>query len=268
MGDWIRIVAVGTRHVYDRQAESYDTTREASPSVLGPLEKALEGAPGRELVDIGGGTGNYARALREHGWDPLVVDLNAAMLAHAQAKGLRALQADAAALPLPDHSADAAMLVSMLHHVPDWRAALREARRILRPGGRLALMGWSREHMERVTWVRGYFPSMNDWLALDHPSLVDLEGELPGARLLRVEFDDLTDASLSALQRRPELVLDPRWHRQTSYFETLEQRFPAEFQNGMEHLRRDLAAGENPNARIADARAEFGDAAVLAWINP
>lgn len=257
-----------TRHVYDRQAESYDTTRGASPSVLGPLREALEGAPGRELVDIGGGTGNYARALREDGWNPLVVDFNAAMLARAEAKGLRTLRADAAALPLPEESADAAMLVSMLHHVPDWRAALREARRILRRGGRLALMGWSREHMERVTWVRDYFPSMNYWLELDHPSLAQLEGELPGARLLPVEFDDLADASLSALQRRPELVLEPRWHRQTSYFERLEQRFPAELQTGMDQLRRDLAAGENPDARVAAARAEFGDAAVLAWVKP
>lgn len=257
-----------TRHVYDRQAERYDKTRGASPSVLDPLRDALAGAPGRELVDIGGGTGNYAQALREDGWDPLVVDLNAAMLEHAQAKGLRTLQADAAALPLPDEGADAAMLVAMLHHVPDWRAALREARRILRHGGRLALMGWTREHMERVTWVREYFPSMNDWLALDHPSLAELEGELPGARVLRVEFEDLMDASLSALQRRPELVLDPCWHRQTSYFEKLEQRFPAELQTGLARLRRDLDAGENPDARVAAARAAFGDAVVLAWVKP
>ena len=69
---------MSTRHVYDRQAESYDTTRGASPSVLGPLRDALAGAPGRELVDIGGGTGNYAQALREDGWDPVVIDINSA----------------------------------------------------------------------------------------------------------------------------------------------------------------------------------------------
>jgi SAM-dependent methyltransferase len=259
---------MSTRHVYDRQAETYDTTRGASPSVLTPLQDALAGAPGRELVDIGGGTGNYAQALREHGWDPIVVDVNRAMLARARAKGLRTLQADAAALPLPARSADAAMLVAMLHHVPDWRAAVHEARRILRRGGRLALMGWTREHMERVTWVRDYFPSMSDWLALDHPSLSELEAELPGARLLRVEFEDLADASLSALQRRPELLLDPYWHRQTSYFEKLSQRFPAELQAGLARLRRDLDAGKDPNASIAAPRAAFGDAAVLAWIKP
>lgn len=259
---------MSTRHVYDRQAETYDSTRGASPSVLRPLRDALQGAPGHALVDIGGGTGNYARALREDGWDPLVVDLNTAMLARAEAKGLRTLHADAAALPVPDASADAVTMIAMLHHVPDWRAAVGEARRILRPGGRLALMGWTREHMERVTWLREYFPSMSDWLALDHPSLSDLEGELPGARLLRVEFDDLVDGSMSALQRRPALLLDPSWHRQTSYFEKLEQRFPDELRTGLARLRRDLDAGENPDARVAEARAAFGDAAVLAWVKP
>lgn len=257
-----------TRHVYDRQAETYDTTRGASPSALGPLREALAGAPGRALLDIGGGTGNYARALREEGWDPLVIDVNVAMLARARAKGLRTLHADATALPLPDESADAAMLVSMLHHVPDWRAALHEAQRVLRPGGRLALMGWTREHMEHVTWLRDYFPSMDYWLTLDHPSLAELETELPGARLLQVEFKDLKDGSLSALQRQPGLMLDPAWRSQTSYFEKLELRFPEELAAGLARLRTDLDAGENPDARVAAARAEWGDAVVLAWIKP
>lgn len=45
---------------YSRQALTYDNTGAASPSVLGPLQAALKGAPGKRLADIGGGTGNYA----------------------------------------------------------------------------------------------------------------------------------------------------------------------------------------------------------------
>lgn len=259
---------MATRHVYDRQAETYDTTRGASPSVLAPLEDALSGSPGRELLDVGGGTGNYALALQARGWDPLVVDLNPAMLARADVKGLRTLRADAAALPLADGSADAVIMVAMLHHVPDWRAALREARRVLRARGHLALMGWTREHMEQVTWVRDYFPSMNDWLALDHPTLAELTTELPGARTIRVQYRDLDDASLSALQRRPQLVLDARWRRQTSYFEKLQSRFPDELEAGLARLRADLDAGRDPDETVAAARARWGDAAVLAWVKP
>lgn len=102
---------------YSRQAASYDLTRGASPSVLGPLRRALASALGRALADVGGGTGNYAVALAEEGWQPLVVDRSPEMLARAAAKGLATLAGDAIALALPDESFDAAMLVSMLHHV-------------------------------------------------------------------------------------------------------------------------------------------------------
>ena len=115
---------------YSNQARTYDETRAASPSVLGPLREALEGAPGRRLVDIGGGTGNYSRALRDEGWDPIVVDREPGMLERAAAKGLETVQGDAQRLPLPDACADAAMLVSMLHHVEDPAAAIAEAKRV------------------------------------------------------------------------------------------------------------------------------------------
>src|SRR3954471_22436445 len=133
---------------YSNQARTYDETRAASPSVLGPLREALEGAPGRRLADIGGGTGNYSRALRDDdGWDPVVLDREPGMLARAAAKGLETIEADAQRLPLADASVDAAMLVSMLHHVEHPEVALAEARRILRPGGRLALMVFTREDL-------------------------------------------------------------------------------------------------------------------------
>ena len=72
---------------YSRQARTYDLTRAASPSVLAALRSALAGAPGPRLADIGGGTGNYAVALREVGWDPVVIDRSPEMLAHATRKG-------------------------------------------------------------------------------------------------------------------------------------------------------------------------------------
>ena len=80
---------------YSHQARRYDETRSASPSVLRPLRLALEGAPGCRLADIGGGTGNYALALKREGWRPIVVDRSREMLARAAAKRLRVVQADA-----------------------------------------------------------------------------------------------------------------------------------------------------------------------------
>ena len=230
---------------YSNQARTYDETRAASPSVLGPLREALEGAPGRRLVDIGGGTGNYALALKESGWEPLVVDREPAMLARAAAKGLETLEADAQRLPLPDESADAAMLVSMLHHVEDPAAAIAEARRILRPGGRLVLMVFTREDVAGA-WMGDYWPSTRAWTTESHPTLEQLLRLMPGARRIEIVYRDLEDGSLAALGGHPEKLADPRWHRQTSYFERLRRDHPEELRAGLERLDKELAAGTAP----------------------
>ena len=244
---------------YSNQARTYDDTRGASPSVLGPLEEALEGAPGRRLVDIGGGTGNYSRALRDKGWVPLVVDREPAMLARAAAKGLETLRADAQRLPLPDECADAAMLVSMLHHVEDPAAAIAEARRILRPKGRLVVMGWSYEDLSGA-WMADYWPSTRAWTARSHPTLDQLLALMPGARRIEVAYRDLEDGSLAALSAHPEKMVDPQWHRQTSYFERLQRDHPEELEAGLQRLRQDLEAGTAPRTP--------GRASVLVEVKP
>ncbi|MCW3047421.1 MAG: Methyltransferase type 11 [Solirubrobacterales bacterium] len=242
---------------YSRQAKTYDETRSASPSVLAVLREALGGAPGRRLADIGGGTGNYARALAAEGWEPVVVDRSSEMLARAVAKGLRTVEADAQRLPFADGSFDAAMLVSMLHHVEDVPAALSEARRILRPAGRLAAMVFTREDLEPL-WYADYFPSTTAWMERSHPRLAELLRHLPGGRCLPVVLRDMEDASLAALAARPELVLEERWRRQTSFFERLARDHPDELRAGLDRLATDLAADRRPSGR--------GRATVLAWI--
>jgi SAM-dependent methyltransferase len=230
---------------YSNQARTYDETRAASPSVLGPLREALKGAPGQRLVDIGGGTGNYSRALRDDGWDPLVVDREPGMLERAAAKGLETLEGDAQHLPLPDACADAAMLVSMLHHVEDPAAAIAEAKRILRPGGRLVLMVFTREDLA-ATWMTDYWPSTRAWMDESHPPLEDLLRLMPGARHIPVIWRDLEDGSLAALGAFPEKLADPTWHRQTSYFERLQRDHPEELREGLERLNAEIEAGTAP----------------------
>lgn len=241
---------------YSRQAETYDRTRAASPSVLIPLQAALTGAPGSCLADIGGGTGNYALALQENGWEPLVIDRDSGMLARASAKGLATMTADARSLPLADESFDAVMLVSMLHHVDDRASVLVEARRILRVRGRLALMVYTREDIDDL-WLMDYFPSTRDWMHTSHPTMAELRALLPGARRHPVVFTDLKDASLAALASHPEKLLNEHWRAQTSYFERLQRDHHDEMDAGLGRLERELAAGRAPTRP--------GRASVFAW---
>ncbi len=244
---------------YTRQAIAYDSTRGASPSVLSPLRSALGGAPGRRLLDVGGGTGNYALALAGEGWEPTVLDRSAEMLEHARAKRLTALIGDAQDIPFADGSFDAVMLISMLHHVENPAAALSEARRVLVPTGRLALMVFTREDIAD-SWIHDYFPSSRSWLDETHPPLERLLAMLPTATLLKVEYRDTRDGSLAAMTTHPELILDASRRSQTSFFERMQRDHPEELADGLNRLARDLSSGK------LEGRADGGS--LLSWTKP
>jgi SAM-dependent methyltransferase len=241
---------------YSRQAQRYDETRGPSPSVLEPLRAALQGCPGRRLADIGGGTGNYALALQREDWQPIVIDRSAEMLARAADKGLRNVQADAQKLPFDDGAFDGALMISMLHHVEDRWAAMAEARRIIRPGGRLVLMVFTREDAETL-WILDYFPSSRSWMEATHPPRADFHAELPGAREIVFEFHDLEDANLAALSGHPERLFEAAGRGDTSYFERMRRDHPDELAAGLARLRKDIAQGRAPRRP--------GTATVLSW---
>ena len=256
-----------TRHDYRDQAARYDRTRGASPSIQGPLERAIAGAPGPTLLDVAGGTGNYAQALRDRGMRPYVIDLSQRMLEFARAKGLPIVRGDAARLPFADASFDSVMSVSALHLVPRWREALAESRRVLRPGGRLALMVYTRENLD-VHWIFEYFPSAREWVYPEHQPLEELTAELPGAQAEPLEFDDLVDASMAALCRHPRLLLDPTWCLQTSFFERLRNANPTQLADGLLRLKRDLDGGRRPDLEVEELRHRYGDGTIIAWQAP
>lgn len=136
-------------------------------------------------------------------------------------------------------------MISMLHHVEDRSAALAEARRILRAGGRLALMGFTGEDAATL-WILDYFPSSRPWMAATHPPRAAILEQLPGARLVPFEFTDVQDASLAALSADPQQVLNAAQRGETSYFERMRRDHPHELQAGLERLRRDILAGHAP----------------------
>lgn len=256
---------MATSYDYRRQAETYDRTRAASPSVLDPLAAAL-GSPGT-VLDVGGGTGNDGAALRDRGWRPVVADRSPAMLDRARAKGLATAVADATALPVPDGAVDAVALVSMLHHVPDWPDALAEARRVVRPGGRVVLVAFGREHLD-VHWLTRYLPTATAHFASTHQALAEIVAALPGATVTPLLYADVVDGSMAALCRRPELLVEPEIARQTSFVEWAADHVPDELATGMARLRADLAAGRRPQDDDPSRRARLGDASLVTWSRP
>ncbi|MGV9977601.1 methyltransferase domain-containing protein [Micromonospora wenchangensis] len=95
--------------------------------------------PDAVLVDLGCGAGLMAPHLAGKGYRHVGVDLTRSALEQAAAHGVTTLAGDATAVPLADGCADVVAAGEVLEHVPDWRAAVAEACRLLRPGGLLVL---------------------------------------------------------------------------------------------------------------------------------
>jgi ubiquinone/menaquinone biosynthesis C-methylase UbiE len=113
------------------------------------LREILEPRPGERLLELGPGTGYYS--LPVAGWlSPGgtldVVDIQQEMLDHTMRRAAEAgidtiapTRADARELPFEDDRFDGAYLVTVLGEIPDQGAALRELRRVVRPGGRIVV---------------------------------------------------------------------------------------------------------------------------------
>jgi len=107
------------------------------------------------VLDVAGGTGDLtAKFARRVGRDGLVVlsDINASMLANGRRRlldrgiggNVAFVQANAEALPFRDNGFDCVSIAFGLRNVTDKRAALRSMYRVLRPGGRLLVLEFSR----------------------------------------------------------------------------------------------------------------------------
>jgi SAM-dependent methyltransferase len=129
----------GLADEYDRFADDHSPYYQAAEQAL---RRLLGRGPGR-CLDLGCGGGRYLPTLLELGWTAVGVDESSDQLrvAARRLRNVELVHADATTLPFPDGSVDAA--VSLFTHTDfdDFAEAIAEARRVLRPGGRLVYVG-------------------------------------------------------------------------------------------------------------------------------
>lgn len=121
------------------------------------MRAAVGDAPARCVLDIGTGAGRMLELFAPGAERAIGVDLSTAMLAVARGRmeetGLRNVQlrqGDIYALPIERNSVDLAILHQVLHYLDDPARALREAARVLAPGGRLLVVDFAPHHEEAL----------------------------------------------------------------------------------------------------------------------
>lgn len=177
--------------------------------------------PGHHVLDIAGGTGDlalkFSRLVGPRG-RVVLADINASMLRVGRDKlldngvgdNVEYVQANAEALPFADNSFDCITIAFGLRNVTDKDAALRSMARVLKPGGRLLVLEFSKPASAALSRLYDEYsfrvlPRMGEWVAQDgesyrylaesirmHPDQETLKAMMENAGLERVEYTNMT----------------------------------------------------------------------------
>ncbi|GAB3353076.1 MULTISPECIES: bifunctional demethylmenaquinone methyltransferase/2-methoxy-6-polyprenyl-1,4-benzoquinol methylase UbiE [Chromohalobacter] len=177
--------------------------------------------PGHHVLDIAGGTGDlalkFSRLVGPRG-RVVLADINASMLRVGRDKlldngvgdNVEYVQANAEALPFADNSFDCITIAFGLRNVTDKDAALRSMTRVLKPGGRLLVLEFSKPASAALSRLYDEYsfrvlPRMGEWVAQDgesyrylaesirmHPDQETLKAMMENAGLERVEYTNMT----------------------------------------------------------------------------
>jgi demethylmenaquinone methyltransferase/2-methoxy-6-polyprenyl-1,4-benzoquinol methylase len=177
------------RAVFDSVAPRYDLMNDLMSAGIHRLWKAalvdrLNPRPGEVLLDVAGGTGDISFAWLAGGGGPVLLsDINTAMLDIARDRALERgyaaelslLAADAEHLPLPGGQFDRVSIAFGLRNCTDKDAVLREACRVLKPGGRFFCLEFSRLQVAVLeplyeAWSFRVLPRLGQYVARDEAS--------------------------------------------------------------------------------------------------
>jgi ubiquinone/menaquinone biosynthesis C-methylase UbiE len=211
---------------FDRAADIYDATRGYTPAVADAIGAAVFAAagdrPGTRMLEIGIGTGRIALPILARGADVVGVDVSPRMLERLAANfaerrtaepdrpwgQLDARLCDITALPFPDASFDAAIVVHVLHLVSAWRTALDEVLRVIRPGG-VFLIGNDRAPGTVYSRLRGKWNTIVQELGADltPPGAAGYEPVLDELRARGLTGEATTPVTWTE-RHRPRQIID------------------------------------------------------------
>jgi ubiquinone/menaquinone biosynthesis C-methylase UbiE len=171
---------------YDTVAPAYDRRyeRRLYEGIEATLRRFVAATPNADvLVEVGCGTAHWLAVLGDTVPRRVGVDASAAMLATARGKdpGAKLVRAVAERLPLVDGGADRVTCINAIHHFADRPRFAAEARRILRAGGGVLIVGLDPHVAMGRWWIYETFPNARRLDCERYPSTADIRRFLTDA---------------------------------------------------------------------------------------
>jgi SAM-dependent methyltransferase len=177
---------------YDALAGTYNRrfAGQSGGGILPALENLSRGFQVESVLEVGCGTGYWLDGLKSSAPLRVGLDFSAGMLAQAQQRGreLLLLQGRAEALPFPAGSFDRVYCVNAIHHFQGQNEFIRQARRVLRPGGALAVLGMDPHHNWNDWYVYEFFAGTYETDLARFPTWGQVQEWMKEAGFERIEF--------------------------------------------------------------------------------
>lgn len=217
---------------YETIGTGYARRRQTEPRIAARIEAGLGDA--RTVLNVGAGAGSYEPNDR----DVVALEPSLTMIRQRRAESAPVVRGAAEYLPFSDGAFDAAMGVLTLHHWVDWRAGVREMRRV---APRRVLLAYEPAISMEFWLLTEYFPALRA-LEVGRPSINDVAEALGADRVEPILVPhDCVDGFLGANWRRPEAYLDPAIRAANSSFGLVA---PSELDEGLARLAHDVESGE------------------------
>ncbi len=182
---------IGLKDIKGEVESTYDSIspffHEHRKRLWPPMASFIEEVSPCKLIDIGCGTGRIILEGIKRDCSVTGVDISTGQLEtarsylkeHGSLEGFHLVKADMEDLPLPDDTFDASTMIASLHHLPDRISRVRalvEAKRVLKPGGRILISVW--------TWDQDRFREHHLSRIGGERELDDLDGPEPGDHMV------------------------------------------------------------------------------------
>ena len=230
--------------IYDKIGTGYNTTRQADSRIVDRIVELLALPLGSRVLDVGAGTGSYARALVERGYQVTALEPSLVMREQAEEDSpVLWVEGSAESLPFTDHTFDAAILILCIHHFTDIAGAFAEIRKVVRQGP-VVIFTYDPAAIESP-WLFQYFPVFREQIRGSFSSMERIRDCFENEDSVAVHPfplpHDLSDGFAGTAWRYPERYLDQDYRDGTSAFRQLD---PSLLEEGLAKLTTDLQSGQ------------------------